>query len=137
MKKIYVTIGNPILSIPLQNLVAVRCEETEYRKIAKQFRKEIADEEKISPANLYWAIFDKLDAEKPILASDNFYSKETVQKELEKLTEEYNKKCLEAFNETLDAYIQKEKSANSDDEEWEIRAKMFVNSNEYEESKHN
>ena len=98
MKRIYVTVGNPCGEIPIMPFVAMDVEEPHVVKAAKNFRKQVADNPegygyvkgtKFSPSQLYWAIYDHVSEDaKPFAASDNFFWKETLLKEAQKIEDE-------------------------------------------------
>ncbi len=75
-KKIYITVGHRFSNIPIPNKVLYfidtddKC-RTEI-KCAKLLRKSEADGRNIKPSELYWAIFDNLDDEKPRISSKNY-----------------------------------------------------------------
>jgi hypothetical protein len=85
-KKIYITVGHRFSSIPNQNKVKflVLPEWETETKVAKKFRKKCAEKPQIylgftgenqkafKPSELYWAIFDNLDDEKPRISSKNY-----------------------------------------------------------------
>jgi hypothetical protein len=66
----YVTIK--LNSRVIQNKVGMRGNETEYFKIAEEFRKEIAEENNLKSCVFAWGVFDKRDSLKPILQSTNW-----------------------------------------------------------------
>ena len=51
----------------LANKVAVHCEEKDLTATAKQIRKGIADQWKIKPSRLDWAVFDYINPDNPFI----------------------------------------------------------------------
>lgn len=82
LKRVYISVGHPALPTPMIHRLEMDVPDT--REAAKKLRKEVAETStsygfpeklKVSPSDLYWAIFDKIGAERPVIASDNYFWK--------------------------------------------------------------
>jgi hypothetical protein len=71
-KKIYITVGNRFSNKPIRNKTVFVTGILTEIQAAKKLRKLCADIDNIKPSELYWAIFDNLDDEKPRISSKNY-----------------------------------------------------------------
>jgi hypothetical protein len=86
---VFITIGFPEGDIPIVNLTKVSLGKLSAKDAAKKLRKEIAENPKDfavyglkpTPAEMYWAVFNKTFDQKPFMASDNYFCREALRKE--------------------------------------------------------
>jgi hypothetical protein len=71
IKKIYITIGSRFGTYVKRKEYAL-FESTTEIQIAKYFRKQESNRLHMKPSELYWAVFDNLDDEKPRIHSENY-----------------------------------------------------------------
>lgn len=83
LRRIFVRIGHPSAAEPILPYTGMDIPEGLEAKSAKKLRKEVAENPAhfgfprefggFAPAELYWAVFEDVFAQKLVLASDNWY----------------------------------------------------------------
>lgn len=76
-KKIYITVGSRFGNY-LKKRECLLYENSTETQMAKNFRKQESNRLHMKPSELYWAIFDNLDDEKPRVCSKNYIQGNSV-----------------------------------------------------------